>query len=127
MSSHRLLIIDDEFDIAVLVKEVAEECGYDVRITVDANSFKQTYISFAPDLIVLDLSLPGMDGIQLLRFLADTECQARLLILSGFDRKVRNAAEQLGGARGLKMAGSIAKPLRISDLRALLDGLRTAA
>lgn len=127
MSSQRLLIIDDEFDIAVLVKEVAEECGYDVRITVDANSFKQTYISFAPDLIVLDLSLPGMDGVQLLRFLADTECQARLLILSGFDRKVRNAAEQLGGARGLKMAGSIAKPLRISDLRALLDGLRTAA
>jgi DNA-binding response OmpR family regulator len=127
MSSHRLLIIDDEFDIAVLVKEVAEECGYDVRITVDSNSFKQTYISFAPDLIVLDLSLPGMDGVQLLRFLADTECQARLVILSGFDRKVRNAAEQLGGARGLKMAGSIAKPLRISDLRALLDGLRTAA
>ena len=62
-----------------------------------------------------------------MRFLADAECTARLLILSGFDRKVRNAAEQLGGARGLKMAGSIAKPLRIADLRTLLDGLRTAA
>lgn len=127
MPSQRLLIIDDEFDIAVLVKEVAEDCGYDVRITVNSNSFKQTYASFQPDLIVLDLSLPGMDGIQLLRFLADAECTARLLILSGFDRKVRNAAEQLGGARGLKMAGSIAKPLRIADLRTLLDGLRTAA
>ena len=127
MPSQRLLIIDDEFDIAVLVKEVAEDCGYDVRITVDSNSFKQTYASFAPDLIVLDLSLPGMDGVQLLRFLADAECTARLLILSGFDRKVRSAAEQLGGARGLKMVGSIAKPLRISDLRTLLDGLRTAA
>ncbi len=127
MPSQRLLIIDDEFDIAVLVKEVAEECGYDVRITVDSNSFKQTYVSFGPDLIILDLSLPGMDGIQLLRFLSDNACSARLLILSGFDRKVRNAAEQLGGARGLKMAGSIAKPLRVSDLRTLLDGLRTVA
>ena len=35
MPSQRLLIIDDEFDIAVLVKEVAEDCGYDVRITVE--------------------------------------------------------------------------------------------
>jgi CheY-like chemotaxis protein len=127
MPSQRLLIIDGEFDSAVLVKEVAEECGYDVRIAVDANSFKQTYASFAPDLLVLDLSLPGMDGVQLLRFLADADCKARLLILSGFDRKVRGAVEQLGGARGLKMVGSIPKPLRPVDLRGLLDGLRTAA
>jgi len=127
MLSQRLLIIDDEFDLAVLIKEVAEDCGYDVRITVDSNSFKQTYASFRPDLIVLDLSLPGLDGIQLLRFLADNECTAKLLIVSGFDRKVRNAAEQLGGARGLKMVGNIPKPLRLSDLRVLLDGLRTAA
>lgn len=126
MSSKRLLVIDDEFDLAVLVKEVAEECGYEARITVDASSFKQTYETFQPDLIVLDLSLPGVDGIQLLRFLADTECKARLLIMSGFDRKVRSAAEELGHVRGLAMAGSIPKPLRVSDLRDLLTMLQAA-
>ena len=126
MRAQRLLIIDDEFDLAVLVKEVAEDCGYDARITVDASSFKQAYDSFKPDLIVLDLSLPGMDGVQLLRYLADSECKAQLLIMSGFDRKVRNAAEELGHARGLAMAGSIAKPLRVTDLRDLLNGLKAA-
>jgi DNA-binding response OmpR family regulator len=126
MRPKRLLVIDDEFDLAILVKEVAEDCGYDARITVDANSFKQTYEAFQPDLIVLDLSLPGMDGVQLLRFLADRECKARLVIMSGFDRKVRGAAEELGHARGLDMAGSISKPLRVSDLRDFLNGLKAA-
>jgi hypothetical protein len=47
--------------------------------------------------------------------------------MSGFDRKVRHAAENLGQARGLQMAGSVPKPLRMSDLRDLLDGLRKVA
>jgi len=127
MRPRRLLIIDDEFDLAVLVKEIAEDCGYDARITVDANSFMQAYNAFEPDVIVLDLSLPGTDGVQLLRFLADCACKSRLLIMSGLDRKIRYAAEELGHARGLQMAGSVPKPLQISDLRDLLDGLSTAA
>jgi hypothetical protein len=64
--------------------------------------------------------------VQLLRFLADRECKARLVIMSGFDRKVRGAAEELGHARGLDMAGSISKPLRVSDLRDFLNGLKAA-
>jgi len=80
-----------------------------------------------PHLIALDLSIPGMDGVELLRFLADNSCRAKLLIVSGFDRKVRSAAENLGDARGLNMVGSIPKPIRANELRALLSGLHTAA
>lgn len=125
--TERLLIIDDEVDIAAFIEDVAAECGFEVRVTTHADEFKHAYVDFAPHLIALDLSIPGMDGVELLRFLADHSCRAKLLIVSGFDRKVRSAAENLGDARGLNMVGSIPKPIRANELRTLLSGLHTAA
>ena len=127
MTMERLLVIDDEPDIGSFIKTVAESCGYEVTITSDSESFKKEYSSLRPDVVALDLAIPNTDGIELLRFLAEEGCDARVLIISGFDQRVLESAWRLGSARGLRMAGMITKPARVADLRSLLNNLRKVA
>ncbi len=119
----RLLIVDDEPAIGRLVKRVAESCGYAVTATEESEGFLDALIATDPDVIVLDLSMPQMDGVELLRFLAASKCRAKILILSGFDGRVLETSGRLGAERGLAIAGTLAKPLRVAELRETLDAL----
>jgi CheY-like chemotaxis protein len=74
--------------------------------------------------VALDLGMPGMDGVELIRFLADQDYRAPVLIVSGFDRRVLESAFRLGEALGLIMAGPLEKPVRLEALEALLNDLR---
>ncbi|MGH6981287.1 MAG: EAL domain-containing protein [Stellaceae bacterium] len=116
VSAGRLLVIDDEPAVATFIGRVARRAGFDVIVTSDASDFKQRVRSWRPALIVLDLGMPETDGVELLRFLADERSTARILIISGFDEKILDAAERLGAARGLNMAGVLRKPVLIEEL-----------
>ena len=63
----------------------------------------------------------GIDGVELLRFLADEDFQGPVLIISGFDRRVLESAFRLGEAQGLNMAGPLEKPVRLEELEELLE------
>jgi DNA-binding response OmpR family regulator len=123
----RLLLVDDEPHVGMVIRRVAEGCGFEVQITSRADEFRVAYEIFQPQVIALDLAIPDNDGIELLRFLAEAECQAQILIVSGFDTKVLDSAGRLGEAMGLRMAGLISKPMRVAELRSLFDRLRQAA
>ncbi|MHB1217811.1 MAG: response regulator [Alphaproteobacteria bacterium] len=123
----RLLVIDDMVDICTLVASVAERCGFEVKTTVDPMAFREIYRAFRPHVIILDLAIPDSDGIDLLRFLVDEGCTAKVLIMSGFPAGVQEAAKRLGEVRGLAMADTLPKPLRAAELRAILMRLRDAA
>jgi CheY-like chemotaxis protein len=75
-------------------------------------------------MVALDLGMPGMDGIELLRFLADQDYKAPVLIVSGFDRRVLESAFRLGEALGLSMAGPVEKPVRFEELETMLEQLK---
>jgi CheY-like chemotaxis protein len=127
LAAPRLLVIDDEPDVGTFVARVAESCGYQTRAIELPGAFRAAYAEFKPDVVVLDLAIPGTDGIELLRDLADLGCKAQVLLISGFDRRVLESAERLGIARGLRMAGVISKPVRAAELRRLLANLSKAA
>lgn len=124
MSPNRVLVVDDEVALGNFIVEVAIRADYDARATADARSFKQQYAEFNPTLIVLDLSMPDVDGIELLRFLEAEHCEAGILIVSGFDQRVLDSAAHLGIARGLRMLGTIPKPVRMATLLELFSKLR---
>ena len=67
----RLLVIDDEPDFADIVRAVGEQLGYAVTVTSGAGDFKHHYALLSPDAIVLDVVMPGTDGIQLVDWLAE--------------------------------------------------------
>jgi FixJ family two-component response regulator len=75
-------------------------------------------------MVALDLGMPGMDGVQLLRFLADEGFEEPVLIISGFDRRVLDSAFRLGTALGLQMVGPLEKPARLEQLEDILNRLR---
>lgn len=120
-SVKRLLVIDDEAEILRFIGEVGQGLGFDVKLTGDADQFKRAVQEYDPTFIVMDLQMPQADGIELIRYLADEECQAAVLLISGLDDRVIKSAEKLGGSLGLRMAGSLGKPIMLDDLEALLS------
>lgn len=119
----QLLVVDDEAAICEFVQTVAESCGYDVKTCTDEQQVMATIASANPDVIVLDLTMPTLDGIEVLRNLAGQRSQASIFIMSGFDARVRDVAVDLGKVLGLSMAGIIPKPVRAPMLKELLAPL----
>jgi CheY-like chemotaxis protein len=115
-----LFVIDDEPAICTLIRRVAEGCGYPVAVTSDPVAFKQQFLAVAPSVICLDLAMPGSDGIEILRFLAAHGCDARLIIISGYQSGMVQMAVRLGEALGLEIAAVLPKPIRVPELRNLL-------
>jgi CheY-like chemotaxis protein len=119
----RFLIVDDEPAIARLVEKVALGCGYAVSSTTSPETFMDMVVAQEPDAIALDLSMPGADGVELMRFLAASKSKAKILIISGFDPRVLETTADLGAALGLTIRGTLTKPVRAADLRAAIDSL----
>lgn len=67
MSGNRILVVDDEPDIRDLVREILEDEGYAVSVAPDAESARRACHKGAPDLALLDIWMPGTDGITLLQ------------------------------------------------------------
>lgn len=120
----RLLVIDDEPALAEFVAQVAHDCGFEPFLTSNDRDFRESFLAGRPNVVALDLGMPGMDGVELLRFLASKDFTAPVLIISGFDRRVLESAFRLGEALGLSMAGPLEKPVRADDLEELLRQMR---
>lgn len=120
MTRPRLLLIDDEPQLAAFVASAARMCGFDPITTDRDEDFRARLLADAPQMVALDLGMPGMDGVELLRFLADHDFKGPVLIISGFDRRVLESAFRLGEALGLKMVGPLEKPARLDALEAIL-------
>ena len=124
MPQPRLLLIDDEPALADYLAKAAQSCGFEPIVTARDQDFRDALIANRPEMVALDLGMPGMDGVELTRFLADQNYRGPVLIVSGFDRRVLESAFRLGEALGLHMVGPIEKPVRFDVLEELLGKLK---
>src|SRR5512134_2531772 len=120
MQDKRLLICDDEAAFGRFVENVAEEFGYEVRVTIEGCAFIEAYGSFKPTTIVLDMIMPGMDGNELVLWLAKQKCTARLIIITGFTPDYATHAKVLAEYKGLRPVTTLHKPIEVGELRAVL-------
>lgn len=118
-----LFVIDDDIEVATLIGVIAERAGFKVATICDSTKVFDALENCEPDAIVLDLQMPGLDGIQVLRALAEREAQAGILLVSGMDERIRAAAETFGSEKGLRLLGTMHKPFDPEDL---LQTLRVA-
>ena len=123
MPQPRLLLIDDEPALAEYLANAARSSGFDPIVTAHDAEFREAFIANRPEMVALDLGMP-VDGIELIRFLAEQDYRGPVLIVSGFDRRVLDSAFRLGEALGLNMAGPVEKPVRLEELEELLAKLK---
>jgi DNA-binding NtrC family response regulator len=125
MSSPRILVVDDEADIRGLLSEILAEEGYEIEVAADAASARRAAARQEPDLVLLDIWMPDMDGITLLREWSEKQSlRCPVVMLSGHGT-VETAVEatRLGAFDFVEKPLSIAKLLRTAE-RALEAGKR---
>ncbi len=117
----RVLVIDDEEDICDIISEIAAARGFEVDSINDPTKVADKLVLFKPDIILLDLMMPGTDGVELLRLLVDKVKSAKICLMSGSDARVLNSARRLGSAHGLDVIATFEKPIDMTLLRSTLD------
>lgn len=127
MPKPTLIIVDDEPAVGAFIERVAKMCGFVVLAAETGDAFRQMVEKQDAEVIVIDLCMPGSDGVELLSFLGDRSSSAAIIIMSGVDTRVLDTAARLGRARGLKIVSALAKPVRAAELRKhLLDAAQAA-
>ncbi|MGQ3029104.1 MAG: two-component system response regulator [Ferrovibrionaceae bacterium] len=121
MNPNRLLIIDDDAQIAEIYARVGQEAGFGTRIAPSAAEFRRQLQEWLPSIVLVDLRMPGTDGVELLRLCARERPPAKFIIASGLDHRVVDAAGRLARSFGLDVIGAMVKPVRIADLLTLLQ------
>lgn len=120
----RVLLLDDDSFLLELLAEMLEDLGnFTVLAESDARRALATVAAERPDLLVCDLSLPDMDGIEFLQAAARAGFGGCVMLLSGMESGVRKAAERLARAHGLRVLGAFPKPITREALQAALAPL----
>lgn len=109
--SRRVLVVDDEDNIVFLVRTALELAGYEVEAATSGTDALAAVKSFGPDIVVLDVMLPDLDGFTVLRRLRDSGCHVPVIFLTargGTDDRVR----------GLTTGGDdyVVKPFAVAEL-----------
>ena len=115
----KIYIVDDDIQIAELLTATVESIGLNSQYFTSARQFIELSVD-ETDIILLDLNMPDIDGIEVLRTLGKNECLAQLVLISGHDKGVLHSAEQLAQAHSLKVAASFTKPVQIDELQKLI-------
>lgn len=118
-----LLLDDDPFTLAMLGDLLDEIGQFDVFSEPDARRALRTLGKCMPDLMICDLALPHMDGIEFMQAAAQAGFSGDVVLLSGLDAGLRTAAATLAQAHGLRVRGCFEKPLTLAALRAIAGPL----
>jgi EAL domain-containing protein (putative c-di-GMP-specific phosphodiesterase class I) len=120
-----VLAIDDESAFLDIIRAVAKSANFAATATTDPAVFKDVLSTQPPSVVLLDLQMPGSDGIELLHVLASAKCRAKIVLMSGFDTRVMTLACGIGRDLGLDMGQPLQKPFRPAELRQILLSLRS--
>jgi EAL domain-containing protein (putative c-di-GMP-specific phosphodiesterase class I) len=121
-----LLALDDEESIVETLGAIGVRAGFCTRTATSSERLDALVADAKPDVIVLDLHMPGDDGVTVLRRLADMRCPAKIILLTGMDERTIAAAEQYGVRRRLSIFGALQKPVDPDELLAELERAHAA-
>ena len=120
----KILILDDDPFMIQLMATMLERLGYDRIKTAERGADALECISredSAPDLVLCDLIMPEMDGLEFARNLVTQRFNGTLIIVSGADHRILESTEKLLQAHSIRVLGRLHKPYNKDELKAILD------
>ena len=119
----KILVLDDDQFTLKLLARMLENSGYTAVSTCDNGRAGLELVDgpgAQPDVILLDLNMPEMDGVEFVRHLVEHRYTGSLVLFSGEDEQMLQAAEKLVRAHKIPVLGHLLKPVRPEDLEALI-------
>lgn len=113
------LIIDDDANECLLLSELAKLEGFNVVIASTAAEIL-TRLDEPVDVVVLDLIMPQMDGVEVLREMKSRDCSAKVILVSGYDDQLLETVGLLAKGYKLHVVGILNKPFAFDAFSALL-------
>jgi len=120
----KILLVDDDTFILKLLTRMLMNQGFKFITACDNGADALSQIDrpeTRPDLILLDLNMPNMDGIEFVRYLVDRQYQGSLVLVSGEDERMLKTAEKLVHAHKISMLGYLHKPVTPDKLIAIIN------
>jgi len=112
----RILVVDDEVNARTALAELLRDDGFDIETAADAFKALGKYESFAPHVVVTDLKMPGMDGIELVKKICAMDDPAAVVVMTAFGAVTSAVEAMRAGA-----AEYLTKPLNFDELLVVLD------
>ena len=114
--TRKLLVIDDQPGITRVVKLIANEMGIETEgVNLPARAL-DTFLIFRPDIVMIDMIMPEMDGIEILNEILLTGCQAHVILTTGFGEGYLRLAEALARYHDHERYSILRKPFRRDEL-----------
>lgn len=109
----KILIVDDQFGIRILLNEVFQKEGYQTFQAANGIQALEIVTKHDPDLVLLDMKIPGMDGIEILKRMKVIDPEIRVIIMTAYGE-----LDMIQEAKDLGAITHFAKPFDIDDIRA---------
>ena len=116
MKTAKLLIVDDEDDLRELLSQVLAGTGYQIQTAADGEEALALLAKESFDVVLLDIQMPKVDGIQVLKYLKKDKPEVRAIVLTGY-ADLRNAME----AREFGARDFISKPYKLEDVLSTIE------
>jgi two-component system, response regulator, stage 0 sporulation protein F len=110
--SKKLLIVDDQYGIRILLNEVFQKEGYQTYQAANGVQALSIIESDRPDLVLLDMKIPGMDGIEILKRLKQIDSTIEVFIMTAYGE-----LDMIQQAKDLGAITHFAKPFDIDEIR----------
>jgi YesN/AraC family two-component response regulator len=117
-NSRKILIADDEEQIVSTLEELSKRLGLEVGSAYDGNMALQEYQNTKPDIVILDICMPGMNGLAVLAKIRAIDPECPVILISGYQHY-----KHIMDNRKIMPDGFIMKPFRIKTIAQQILGL----
>jgi len=117
----KVLVVDDDAFQRSIVSKLLKQLGITEIADAEDGKAAEAELAKGYDLLLLDLNMPGMDGIEFLNVLSAHSSSPSLIFFSGEDGRILEVAEELARDLSISVIGSIAKPVSKEKIQRLLE------
>ncbi|MBD8004440.1 response regulator [Bacillus norwichensis] len=108
----KVLIVDDQFGIRTLLNEVLQKEGYEIFQAANGLQALSVTEQYAPDLVLLDMKIPGMDGLEILKRMKEINSDIKVIIMTAYGE-----LDLIEQTKKLGALAHFSKPFDIEEIR----------